>query len=245
MQVRGAIRLCIAPAGVRKSAPMALFRELRLWLDPSARPGPEAMAVDEWLLETAPLPTLRVYRWQGEWGSVGYFGKLADAMAAFPGLAWVRRWTGGGTVDHRADWTYTLAVPAECEVARLRGAESYRVIHAALALTLADEGIEARLSHGEATTGATACFENPVNHDLVGHAARKLAGAGQRRTKAGLLHQGSVAAACDDSLSKTRAQRLATALAAKVQIIALEPPASAIAEKLLTRYARPEWLERC
>ena len=38
-----------------------VFERLLLWLDPVKRPGPEAMAVDEWLLETAAQPILRVY----------------------------------------------------------------------------------------------------------------------------------------------------------------------------------------
>ena len=223
---------------------MAIFPSIRLWLDPVARPGPEAMAVDEWLLETSPLPTLRVYRWQGAWGSIGYFGRLSVAESAFPGLSWVRRWTGGGTVDHRADWTYTLVIPAGHDLATMRGADSYRVIHAALAAALAKEGIVARMSHGDETTGAAACFENPVSHDLIDSRGRKLAGAGQRRTRLGLLHQGSVAAACDGNISNARAERLAAALAADLHSCELEPPAAVITSKVVSRYARPTWLSR-
>ena len=149
--------------------------------------------MDEWLLETAELPVLRVYGWLGGWGSVGYFGNLTEAQASFPGVEWVRRWTGGGTVDHRADWTYTVVAPAGGALVGLRGAESYRMLHAALAEVLVAEGIDARLSSGAEETGAALCFENPVSHDLVGAGDRKLAGAGQRRTNRGLLHQGSVA----------------------------------------------------
>ena len=161
---------------------MKCFQTLQLWVDPLERAGPEAMAVDEWLLETAVTPVLRVYRWLGNWASVGYFGALDQAMAAFPGVCWVRRWTGGGTVDHRADWTYTVVAPAGEALAAQRGADSYRILHAALAAALGVEGIEARLSAGAETTGAALCFDNPVSHDLIGSGGRKLAGAGQRRT---------------------------------------------------------------
>ena len=82
------------------------------------------MAVDEWLLETATLPVLRVYRWAGEWASIGYFGEVTAARAAFPGVNLVRRWTGGGMVDHRADWTYTIVAPHSEPLAGCRGAES-------------------------------------------------------------------------------------------------------------------------
>jgi len=224
---------------------MAVFDELCLWLDPVKRPGPEAMAVDEWLLETARAPVLRVYGWLGNWGSVGYFGKVAAATAAFPDIEWVRRWSGGGTVDHRADWTYTVVAPAECGLARMRGAESYRELHAALAVALQAEGINARLSTGLDQTGAALCFENPVGHDLVDSCGRKLAGAGQRRTRMGLLHQGSVAVLCDTAASTQRAQHLAEFLSKRWQSVDFHPPREEIQLKVHARYGREAWTARC
>jgi lipoate-protein ligase A len=218
---------------------------LQLWLDPLPRPGPEAMAVDEWLLETATAPVLRIYGWQGNWGSVGYFGKVAEARTAFPEIDWVRRWTGGGTVDHRADWTYTVVAPAGSALAGLRGTESYRILHTALADALAAEGIIAGLSSGADQTGAVLCFENPVGHDLIDDIGRKLAGAGQRRTRHGLLHQGSVAVACDAELSKIRAGHLATAFAESWQAVDFQPPMPRIERMISTRYGCPTWTRRC
>ncbi|HLP78650.1 MAG TPA: hypothetical protein VK327_17225, partial [Candidatus Paceibacterota bacterium] len=203
------------------------------------------MAVDEWLLETVEVPVLRIYGWLGEWGSVGYFGKLSEARAAFPELEWVRRWTGGGTVDHRADWTYTLVAPAGTGIAGLRGAESYRIIHEALANVLLDEGIDARLSSGADSTGKALCFENPVGHDLIDPAGRKLAGAGQRRTRRGLLHQGSVAAPCCADVSEQRAGRLADSFADRWRFIELQAPKDLIESKILSRYGSDSWISRC
>jgi lipoate-protein ligase A len=221
-----------------------IFDQLQLWIDPVKRPGPEAMAVDEWLLEVAEVPVLRVYGWLGDWGSIGYFGALAAAMAAFPGIDWVRRWTGGGTVDHRADWTYTVVVPAGRGLASARGAESYRWIHGVLAEALREEGIDAKLSTGADETGASLCFENPVNHDLVGSRGEKLAGAGQRRTRSGLLHQGSVAAECDAESSVIRAGRLASRLSKYWETCDLQPPDDIIVRKVGERYAHPAWTGR-
>ncbi len=213
------------------------FDELLLWLDPVARPGPEAMAVDEWLLESTSTPVLRVYGWLGAWASIGYFGNLTEARAAIPGVSWVRRWTGGGVVDHRADWTYTVVAPGGTSLARLRGAESYRRMHQALATALAAEGLAARLSAGDAQTGAALCFDNPVGHDVLGADGKKLAGAGQRRSRHGLLHQGSVAAACDDPRSRLRAAALAAALARTWQIHDFQVPPEIISRKVHDRYA--------
>jgi lipoate-protein ligase A len=221
-----------------------------LWVDPVKRPGPEAMAVDEWLLEHASGPMLRVYGWSGAWGSLGYFGRMAAAQSAFEGLQWVRRWTGGGIVDHRRDWTYTVVAPAGTWLAGLRGAESYRVIHQALARVLAGEGLEVRLSDGSAVTGAASCFANPVGHDLVGADGRKLAGAGQRRGHRGLLHQGSLALpGAEPAISRLRAESLAAQLAdvtgsADWHHCQPEVPGDWISDRVRKRYGDPDWTLR-
>jgi lipoyl(octanoyl) transferase len=212
-----------------------------LWMDPVPRTGPEAMAVDEWLLETARTPVLRIYQWSGNWASLGYFGKIAEAQVAFPGVDLVRRWTGGGIVDHRADWTYTVAAPHGEPLAGWRGAESYRRIHAALTETLSAEGIAARLSCGSEETGATLCFENPVSHDLLGSDGRKLAGAGQRRTRRGLLHQGSVAL---HGVSALRAESFANRLAAQWEHSSFQPDHEDITQRIAARYSCQKWMAR-
>ena len=222
-----------------------MFEKLQLWIDPDARSGPEAMAVDEWLLETATQPVLRVYRWLGDWASIGYFGDIADAQTSIDGVRWVRRWTGGGTVDHRADWTYSVIVPQGEPLATLRGAESYRAIHAVLADTLTAEGIDARMSRGAEETGAALCFDNPVSHDLIGTDGRKIAGAGQRRSRQGLLHQGSVSAQCrDEEAFQKRAVALADRLSSTVEVFPLRLDPQSIAEKIAARYGRNEWTNR-
>jgi lipoyl(octanoyl) transferase len=224
---------------------MAIFKELQLWIDPVKRSGPAAMAVDEWLLDTATKPVLRVYRWAGEWASIGYFGKIVEARGFFGDLELVRRWTGGGMVDHRADWTYTVVAPRGEPLAGWRGAESYRQIHAALAKILIEEGTMARVSRGDGETGATLCFENPVTHDLLGVDGRKLAGAGQRRSRSGLLHQGSVSqVAVDEDRSQQRAESFAGQISAKWDVFHRAPSASEIMRRAEARYVCDEWMNR-
>ncbi len=215
---------------------------MQLWIDPVRRSGPEAMAVDEWLLKTTTSPVLRMYAWAGVWASLGYFGKMDEARDLFPDVSLVRRWTGGGMVDHRADWTYTLAVPAGEPVSSLRGAESYREIHEVLSHVLAGEGIEARLCGADMSSGANLCFENPVGHDLLSPENRKLAGAGQRRSKSGLLHQGSVAVSATHP--SARAEKFASLLASDWQVFEREPCPLDIRRLMDSRYSRHEWLNR-
>ncbi len=213
---------------------------MELWFDPLARSGTQAMAVDEWLLEYASIPILRIYQWDGDWGSIGYFGKLEEARDSLSGLNLVRRWTGGGTVDHREDWTYSLIVPKNCELASMKGAESYRAIHEILTDVLKAEGGAPALSPANGKTGGM-CFENPVEFDVMDAAGDKLAGAAQRRGKLGLLHQGSVATAGD---SRLRGELFAEHITEIWWEAEIHPDEARIAEIVSMKYGRKEWLER-
>jgi len=220
-----------------------VFERLVVWRDRTPRPGPENMAVDEWLLETAAVaPLLRVYDWEGDWASFGYFLRFGEVrrQVDLPVLRLVRRLTGGGIVDHRGDRTHTLVVPRHEEIANLRGAESYRRIHGAVAEALAEMGIMASLVKSDSGENSELCFENPVQWDVAGTRGRKLAGAGQRRTRKGLLHQGSVAAAKLDGLTG----HLGKALARVVEPWQGELNPEAVEELAGTRYGSPEWLRR-
>ena len=194
------------------------------------------MAVDQWLAETCEVPVLRSYRWTPGWGSFGYFVKASDLPSS--GVRWVRRWTGGGIVDHRADRTYTLFVPRGYGLAEAKGGESYRVIHAAVVSALRAGGIEAHLSGETPSAIGGECFLQPVEYDVMDATGRKIAGAGQRRTTRGLLHQGSVASPV------AHAEALAEALATNVIATGFTPDPAWLREVVAGRYASPSWLTR-
>lgn len=192
------------------------MQQLQLWMDDVARSGPDNMARDEQMMATVELPTLRVYRWASNWASYGYFGnEMAAKSALAQSRRWVRRPTGGGVVDHAADWTYTLAIPASHELAQRRGVASYQVIHQALCHALNQEDCgEFALAVNPFSPNQLACFVAPVKYDIVDATGCKWAGAGQRRFRHGLLHQGSVARRPLNG--QPRAQRLAQQLATEV-----------------------------
>ncbi len=218
-----------------------IFRELEVWFDPLARDGPEAMAVDEVLLITCELPLLRIYGWDGAWGSLGYFGKLEEADQGLSDLNWVRRWTGGGVVDHRGDWTYSLIVPKAWPVATMKKGESYCAIHRVLVDVLKAEGVTPGLSCGDKKAGSL-CFENPVEFDVMDGKGTKLAGAAQRRSKDGLLHQGSVAKA---SPGRLRGELFTERLAESWAEVSVFPDEDKVAGLVSAKYGAKEWLERC
>jgi lipoate-protein ligase A len=215
-----------------------LFDELIVWHDHLARSGPENMAVDEALMRSlGDRAVLRIYHWEGDWVSLGYFQGLARARALFgeePG--YVRRWTGGGVVDHRGDLTYTLAIPRGHELAGRRGNESYCAIHREIAKCLGEGGIPCGLTREDSPAETAACFEKPVAWDLLGAGGEKLAGAGQRRSRWGVLHQGSVRA------NRGSLAQLGSFLGARL----VEGDLSLADgwEDLVDRYASPAWRER-
>lgn len=171
--------------------PMArVFERLSVWIDPVPREGPAQMACDEAILGTAEEAVLRVFRWSKPWVSAGYFVPWKEARGARPDLPVCRRWTGGGVVVHENDFTFALVAPRSETWSRLRPDESYRVLHEAATDALRAAGIDAAVFDGTAAGGAE-CFAGPVRYDVM-RGGQKIAGGAQRRTKRGLLHQGSV-----------------------------------------------------
>lgn len=167
-----------------------------LWHDIARSPFMN-MAVDELLQDEAMLlgaPVLRFYAWDIPSASFGYSQK-PSAVTRTEGLTLVRRPTGGGVVYHDVDMTYTFAIPAGNRLCELNRMDSYKVIHQPVMDALSALGTGAHLEpdlgikHDRATLQ---CFVSPSPNDVMDSAGAKLAGAAQRRTRKGILHQGSV-----------------------------------------------------
>ena len=165
-----------------------LFDQLILHFDPTPHAGPWNMAADQAWLEQSELPVLRVYRWDEPTVTIGYAQNLTKLAGALPHWPVVRRWTGGGVVLHENDFTYSVIVPACHPWSQTNPLDSYRMIHESLAQAL-DDG--SRLAGPDDLIENPFCFVAPALHDVVRDKV-KVAGAGQRRGKLGLLHQGSV-----------------------------------------------------
>ena len=218
-----------------------LFEKITEVLDPEPHDAALNMAIDEVLLRSARGPLLRVYRWARPAISFGYFEKVAELSAVAPGWEMVRRWTGGGVVVHGEDVTYTLIVPADHAFARLPARESYRRIHECIGAALLTSGVETSLAAATAAKVSTGCFENPAEADVLA-GDRKVAGAAQRRTRWGLLHQGSIQRI---AMARNFAARLAQVFADDVAPRSLS--ADEISTALLLaaeKYAADSWLRR-
>lgn len=218
-------------------APRVIFDHLTEIPDPDPHAAALNMALDEILLRGAATPLLRVYRWARPALSFGYFGNYRDIAARWPGRDIVRRWTGGGEVPHGADFTYTLIVPRAHSFSRRSAPDSYRAIHECLAQLLAASTV----AENAAPKTSGACFENAARFDVLID-SQKIAGAAQRRTAHGLLHQGSIQL---DNLAPDFAARFAATLSAQRTRRPISPAERAAAHELAQdKYATDAWLRR-
>jgi lipoate-protein ligase A len=166
------------------------------WFLMDSGPGAPAanMAWDEVLLlgvGRLNAPVLRFYGWTEPAATFGYFQKFAEVASWTRLRPLIRRPTGGGLVPHKADWTYSFAVPPGHWWFKLRAEESYRRLHEWIRDALARVQVPTELAPCCAKTAPGQCFAGPEKFDLLWRGA-KVAGAAQRRTREGLLIQGSV-----------------------------------------------------
>ena len=155
------------------------------------------MSMDEVLLSNSTLQEnrvlVRIYRWDRP--SVSFGSAQICPRELEEKYTLVRRPTGGGVVYHDVDLTYTVVVPPEHKIMQLDRMESYKVFHEALLLKMTEDGVDAVLENvgSEHVDRATMqCIVSPSRFDLVAPSGSKYAGAAQRRTRMGILHQGSI-----------------------------------------------------
>jgi lipoate-protein ligase A len=205
-----------------QQATRPLFADLAIYHDESPHSAAMNMATDEALLEAAVVPTIRFYRWRSPALSFGYFGRFSDVAIYAAERDLVRRWTGGGIVFHGDDLIYSIVIPASDPVFDESSIAIYEGIHRALCSALAKTGQRAVVAGGVDPAGLSAatraavnasgynCFANPVRADVMMD-GRKIAGAAQRRTRRGLLQQGSIQGF---AMKTDLAQKFAQALSA-------------------------------
>ena len=218
----------------------------------------EHMALDETLVSLRPADiTLRFYRWAP--GSAVTFGyaqnyrdvcKLAAAHGITQGI--VRRPTGGGVVFHTDDLTFSLVFPST-----LRPSEIYEKFHAFAQANLAQagqtqtalEGPVAKAAYRPGSpAGASACFQNPVENDVLNQRGEKILGGALRRFGTTLLYQGSLQV----SGARENPRYKAALIAAVRQFFAQDlTPAAAEKSWILkarqlaqTQYQTPAWEEK-
>jgi lipoate-protein ligase A len=231
----------------------------------------ENMAVDFLLLRRSPAPPairFRHYEWRNPAFTFGFGQKVAWVREQLPPgerFDICRRPTGGGIVDHRQDWTYTLVIPREHELWEERVAATYRIVHDCLAQVLRELGqpaivkepVESAETTGPGGLGQMltaslepgVCFQRAELYDVIHQrTGEKIAGAAQKRNKQGLLFQGSIwkpAVGLRDW--ENFGARFAIALAGAAGVPARAAPWPDLNEDELTglteQYSAPEWID--
>ena len=163
------------------------------------------MALDEALMGRARTTgecVLRIYQWAIPTLSFGRnqtaLGRYDPARIARRGIALVRRPTGGRTILHHREVTYSVTATVDA-LGPLR--ESYARINRLLVYGLFRLGVDARVEAGSGRAPRPTeapCFDQPVAGELsVG--GRKLAGSAQWRDGGAILQHGSILVADDQT----------------------------------------------
>ncbi len=163
--------------------------------------GATNMAADEAILssviDAASLPTLRFYAWSPPCLSLGRSQGLAEADLAAcraAGVDVVRRPTGGRSILHTDELTYSVSLLQTDPRARGGIVESYRRLSEGLLAGLRRLGVDATQARGQTADGTettAVCFESPSDYEIT-VAGRKLVGSAQWRARGGVLQHGTL-----------------------------------------------------
>ncbi|QDV08488.1 Octanoyltransferase LipM [Planctomycetes bacterium Poly30] len=178
---------------------MGLDEALLLGSDTSVGPGSAQ--------EAGPEPTLRLYTWQPDAISLGYFQAFDDVPAAHDHAAVVRRLTGGGAIHHHAgELTFSITLDAGDPAYVGSVPDSYERTHEAVMAALRSLGVPGVVMRRDAPClsdrdGTGMCFHESTPQDIcwpmdrepglrkgVGTAQRRIRERGRGR----ILHHGSV-----------------------------------------------------
>ena len=159
------------------------------------------MTLDAQLLVDLEHPILHFYDWIKPSATYGHFIDLSKHIdlgkAAAQGLSFGRRPTGGGIVFHIWDLAFSFLMPVTHELCSDNTLENYRFVNEIVLDAVKDflslSGLSLIPAHApEMGPNCTHfCMARPTIYDVV-YNGLKIAGAAQRRTKKGYLHQGTI-----------------------------------------------------
>jgi lipoate---protein ligase len=177
-----------------------------LWeiIDTGFGTAEENMLQDEELLknlQASSLPKVHFYEWENK--SVTY-GLLTDPKEFLDLRALnieeidlAKRPTGGGIIFHLWDFAFSVLIPSEHPLFSKNTLENYALINRSVLGCVEDflEGAQAELTGSDAVTVHAHCerfcMAKPTRYDVMVQ-GKKIAGAAQRKTRQGFLHQGSI-----------------------------------------------------
>ncbi len=165
--------------------------EFRLIIDPPMNAAVN-MARDRAILEMQslknPVPTLRIYRWSYPSVTIGYFQKIDDTVnlefCQKNGISVTRRVTGGGTVLHHKELTYSFTLPVKKKIVPESVEDSFRCIISPIIESIKLLSLKAEY--------------RPVNDIVINN--KKISGSAQVRKKGVLQQHGTLLIDIDKQL---------------------------------------------
>lgn len=146
-------------------------------------------------------PILHLYGWKRPSLTFGHFikpEKMIDLEEAKRvGLDMSRRPTGGGVVFHLWDLAFSVLIPAGCSLFSENTLENYALVNRVVQ-EVAQECVKGVTTLTPIDSNALSpqcsnfCMARPTKYDVMLE-GKKIAGAAQRKTKDGFLHQGTIA----------------------------------------------------
>lgn len=160
----------------------------------------DAALLSQLTLDSSPL--LHLYDWATPCLTYGYFTDpiryLHLDVLQREGLQKARRPTGGGIIFHLTDLAFSVLVPASHPNFSLNTLDNYAFINQQVAKVITHwmgHSLQPELLAVEPLCVSqdchAFCMAKPTQYDLILN-GKKVGGAAQRRTKQGLLHQGSL-----------------------------------------------------
>jgi lipoate---protein ligase len=146
-------------------------------------------------------PILHLYNWKNLSITFGHFVQIEKVLrvdrAKGMGIDLAKRPTGGGVVFHLWDLAFSVLVPTTCPIFSENPLKNYACINRVIQRIAIDFlKTETNLMEKETLNTnkncSNFCMAHPTKYDVV-IMNKKIAGAAQRKTRHGFLHQGTIA----------------------------------------------------
>lgn len=155
-------------------------------------------------LQSSSQPCIHFYEWSCPCLTYGYFtdpARYLDSSALnYHQIDMARRPTGGGIIFHLTDLAFSLVIPSSYPGLSVNTLDNYALVNRRIAQAVhqfTSQSLKPTLLAEELTCETEChgfCMAKPTQYDLIIQ-GKKVGGAAQRRTRQGLLHQGSLSLA--------------------------------------------------
>lgn len=174
-------------------------------IDSGTLPPDRVMEKDKAILDglnSKSSPLLHFYDWSAPCLTYGYFINQEDYLnleqMKIEGLLSARRPTGGGISLHLTDFAFSILIPAHSPDFSTNTLDNYALINKKIGKIIAEFSAGYSSDNKNEPTLLTKtqsnipfCMAQPTQYDLMVN-GKKVGGAAERKTKQGLLHQGTI-----------------------------------------------------